>query len=523
MQWKQNEDNVSKVSGNAGAGDTEQTQPLLEAMWVSASVDENLKLLSSVLGSGIGLNEGKFKALGGAAEAGVVYIESICDKESINKYVIAPLLNNSLTQNTSDYDISTLVQTKYILTTNTKKVSKMKDIVDEILLGNTAVFLENSCSALIVPSRKVEKRNIDKPENETTILASRESFTEDIESNINLILKRMPVPELHFEEFTLGNLSKTVIKLMWLDGVANSDVITEAKNRLGNVDLDMIDNIGILAEIIRDNPIGVFPTYRQTERPDTTAKEVSIGRFAILCDNSAFALVGPISFWDSFKTMDDYSEPPFAATLLRIVRFIAFVIATTISPMYLSFVTYNQPIVPPSLALNISSGREGVPFPSVIELLAMTVIIEIIREAGVRMPGMVGYFIGTIGAVIIGQTAVSAGYVSVSVIIVVAFSAIASFAISSTLMVNAARLINYFLILLSGFLGMFGLLNGIFIVIWRMVTLESFGIPYLYPVVPYEFQGWKDTFIRAPFKALKEQLTLLTAKKNKKCESKNKK
>jgi spore germination protein KA len=207
--------------------------------------------------------------------------------------------------------------------------------------------------------------------------------------------------------------------------------------------------------------------------------------------------------------MDDYDEKVISGNYLRIVRYIAFLISVFISPLYLSFVTYNHAIVPPVLAFTIASGREGVPFPSVVEVLIMTFAMSIIREAGVRMPGAVGYFIGTLAAVLIGQQIVTAGYVSASLIIVIAVSVISSFAISTTTMVYTSRMLNYFFIILSGFFGMFGLINGIAIVFWHLISQYSFGMPYLYPVVPFEKEGLNDTFIRYPFKLLKNRFKIL--------------
>lgn len=476
---------------------------------IMLSIDDNLLFLENTLGFSIGLSESKLKILGGNIEIGIAYIESICNKELIRQNVIAPLQNGSLNSSFSGNDIATLIQTSYISSVNAQKTSLMKNAVDELLRGNTLLFFDDCSTAIIIQSRMIEKRAITVPENESTILASKESFIEDIEVNSSMIIKRLPVPSLKFETFTVGRLSRLTTKLIWIDGITNSKIVDEIRRRLNNVDIDLVDGAGVLAKLIEDNPTTIFPTYRQTERPDVVTKQLADGNFALLCNNSPFAIICPITFWDSFKSMDDYLESSISSSLLRIIRFIAFTIATTISPLYLAFVTYNHTIVPPSLALNISIGREGVPFPSIIELMGMTLIIDIIREAGIRMPGMVGYFIGTLGAVIIGQAAVTAGYVSASLIIVVAFSAISSFAISSTILVNPSRIINYFLILLSGFLGMFGFLNGFFILLWNMVTLESFGVPYLYPVVPIELKGWKDIFIRAPLKLLKKRLSFV--------------
>lgn len=500
-----------------------QSIPNLEIIKVMPSIDENLLFIKNILGESIGLKEWKFKILGENIETGIVYIESICDNDLVRQYVVDPLQNKPLNRDLSENDIADVMQVFYLSSVNIRKGNMMKELIDELLKGDTLLFFNNTKEALIVKSRKIEKRSISAPENESTILSSRESFIEDIETNGSMIIKRLPIPELQFQTFTVGKLSRTSLKLVWIEGILDCKLLNEVRDRINNIDIDMVDGVGMLVELIKDKETGIFPTYQQTERPDVVAKRLSEGRFCILCNNSPFALICPITFWDNFKTMDDYSESPAASSFLRGIRFIAFFIATTISSLYLSAVTYNHTIVPPSLALNISVGREGVPFPSIIELIGMTIIIDIIREAGIRMPGMIGYFIGTLGAVIIGQAAVTAGYVSASLIIVVAFSAIASFAISSTTLVNPSRLLNYFLILLSGVFGMFGFLNGIFIFMWWMATLESFGVPYLYPVIPIEFGGWKDVFIRAPFRLLKERLNLMAPKNDNKVGDKSNK
>jgi len=473
----------------------------------NTSVDLDLLYIKNLLGTGIGLSEGKFKAFGGRIEVGILYITSLCNKEFISNQVIVPLLSGTL--KVMPEDISILAQV-IISSMDTKIIKKKEEAVTELLKGSTAIFFEGFDSILIVQAPKIDKRPIEKPENETTIFSAKEAFVEDIDTNISMIIKRLPVPSLKFETYTLGKLSNTNSKLIWVQGIAKDDIIHEAKTRLGDVDTDIVDSAGALAELIQDKPSGIFPTYRLTERPDIVSRALSDGHAAILCNNSPFALIIPMTFWDNFKSMDDYSQIPMAGSFLRIIRILAFLISVIISPLYLSFVTYNHTIVPPSLALNISQGREGVPFPSIIELIGMTVIIDIIREAGSRMPGMVGYFIGTLGAVIIGQAAVAAGYVSVSLIIVVAFSTIAAFAISSPKLVNVSRILNYFLIFTSGFLGIFGFFSGSFIILWKMSVLESFGIPYLYPVIPVEFQGWKNIFIRAPYKMLKTRLSLIS-------------
>ena len=476
---------------------------------IFSTIDENFEFLKSILGNGMGLIVGKYDILEGKVQTGVVYIEGITDKKLISSQVIKPLLEGRVDFNLDFDDILWLMQSKFILIPNTRKCSQMKLVVDSLLNGDTVLFINDIDSALIIGSRKIEKRSIEKPDNEVTVFGSMDSFTEDLETNCSMVFKRLPTHYLCFETFTIGLLSHTKVKLLWLDGIANTKIIEEARRRIEKIDIDAVDGIGVLAELIEDKPLSVFPKYRQTQRPDVVTKNLTDGHFAMFCSNSPFALIAPITFWDNFKTMDDYSERVLVSSFLRFVRYIAFILAVLVSPLYLSFVAYNHTVVPPALAANITAGREGVPFPTVVELLIMTFAITVIREASLRIPGSVGYFVGALSAVVLGQSAVIAGYVSASVIIVAAISAISSFAIGTTSLVYPSKLINYFFILLAGVFGMFGLINGFVIIFWHLVSLESFGVPYLYPMVPFDLEGMKDTFIRAPLSVMKKRLRIL--------------
>lgn len=486
------------------------------------NIKENKDYLNSTLGDGIGLIHASYVVLEGNFKIGVAYIEGMIDKKLISYQVLEPLMQRSFDRSfiTDDIDISTILKTRYILATHVTISSEFKNIINGLMHGNTVIFIEGSKTALIIDNRKLEQRAIEKPENEVTVFAANDSFTEDIDTNSSLLIRRLPTSSLQMKTFTVGTLSQTTVKLIWLNGIANQEAINEACQRIKQIDIDAVESAGKLAELIKDNAVSLFPTYKQSQRPDLTAKLLSDGRFAILCSNSPFAVIAPISFWDNFKNMDDYSETPVVASYLRILRTFAFLLAILVSPLYLSFVAFNHSIVPPPLAFNIATGREGVPFPSVIELILMTVSIDLIREAALRAAGSVGFFIGVLSAVVIGQASVEAGYVSASVIIVVAIQAISSLAISTTILVFPARLMNYFLIILAGTLGTFGLINGVIILLWHLMTLKSFGLPYLYPVVPINLAGLKDTLIRAPYGFLKKRLPLLAPTNRKRMKQK---
>lgn len=474
------------------------------------TVDENLRFLKDFFGSGIDLVACKNEILARHTPSGLVYIESIADPEMIRDHLLLPLLNCDQKPDPNADKTLFFIQTRIIAATDIRRTSDMAHIVKQILSGDTALFLENANYALVVGSRKVEKRAVDKPENESTVLGSQESFTDDIVVNTSLILKRLPAPTLRFEEFTVGRLSATKIKLLWLEGIANPEFIREAKKRIQKIDIDHMDGVGILGELIEDKPLSIFPKYRQTERPDVAARNLTDGRFAILCDNSPFAFIAPTALWDHFRSMDDYHEGVVTSSYLRIMRYVAFAFSILISSLYLSFVTYNQTIVPSALALNLAAGRESVPLPTVLELLILTLFITIIREAGVRMPGSVGFFIATLAAIVVGQAIVNAGYVSPSLIIVVAVGTIASFAITSTTLVYPARILNYVFIFSAAFFGIFGVINGLVFLFWYLASLSSFGMPYLYPLIPFDKDGMKDLFIRSRLNVRKRRMKFLS-------------
>jgi Bacillus/Clostridium GerA spore germination protein. len=469
---------------------------------VFASVEENFSFLEELLGKAIGLVQQRYSLGDCQTGMGVAYIDGMTNKEFISEQVIESLLRMDFDPNMKSADMLALIMEKFIYIPDTITSEEMQQAITGLLRGNTVLFVNGVNAAIIINSQKMEKRSIEKPENEPTLFASRDAFTEDIETNSSLIIRRLPTPDLRFESFSVGKISQTMVKLLWLEGIANMKAVGEARQRLQKIDIDVVEGIGDLSALIEDQEVSAFPKYKQTERPDITAKYLSNGHFVLLCSNNPWAFVAPVSFWDNFKTIDDYNEKTLVAIYLRIIRILAFIISILISPLYLTFVTYNQQVVPPALALNISSGRQGVPFPSVVEILLLTVVIGIIREAALRIPSTVGFFVGILGAVIIGQAAVTAGYVSASVIIVVAVSAITSFAVSTNVLVLPSRLINYFLIALAGILGMFGLINGVALVFWHLINLKSFGMPYMYPLVPFDREMMKDTVIRAPLSFL---------------------
>jgi hypothetical protein len=272
----------------------------------------------------------------------------------------------------------------------------------------------------------------------------------------------------------------------------------------------MVHSISVITELTEDSPLSIWPQYKLTERLDVTAANLAEGRVAILCDNFSFVIIVPLLVLQEFQTPDDYAQKWIFSSIMRIMRYCAFFLSSTLSSLYVSFVAYNHSIMPPAIAIRISAGRMEVPFPSVIEVLLMTFIIDLLKEIGIRMPKGLGQNIGILGAVVIGQSAVEASYVSPVVIIIVAISAISGFALPSINLTNVSRVINYFLILLATFFGLFGVILGILFLQWRLVTIRSLGVPISHPLDVGEFSLMKDLLIRSPLWKLRTRPRLLS-------------
>lgn len=447
--------------------------------------------------------------LNGKANLNVFYIQNLIESEMINKYVIERLQDgNAEESDLTSTELMDVVKSKVISVAQLYSSDEKDHIVQAILTGHVALTSDDTDCALVVPLLKREVG--EKSETEPTIQSGNEAFTTDINKNFNLLRMRLPSPNLMFKQMELGRTSHTKVRIVWLKNVAKPEIIDEICSRLERIDIDVVHSLSVLTELTEDNPLSIWPQYKLTERVDVTVSNMAEGRVAILCDSFSFVIVVPLLVLQEFQTPDDYTQKWIFSSIMRVTRIFAFFLSSTLSSLYVSFVAYNHSIMPPSLAIRISSGRSEVPFPSVIEVLLMTFMIDVLKEAGIRLPKGLGQSIGFLGAVVIGQSAVEAGYVSPVVIIIVAISAISSFALPSINLTNMSRVTNYVLILLATVLGLFGVIIGILFLQWRLVTLRSFGVPISYPLDGGKISLLKDMLIRAPVWKLRTRPKLLS-------------
>ncbi|HEX3048400.1 MAG TPA: spore germination protein, partial [Bacillota bacterium] len=479
---------------------------------VSANLNENLSLLKQLFKEGSNLVTGTIAVAGGLEEAGIAYIEGLVNVVDINEHILAPLTHGNpefLKKQPKDQWLR-MIRTHLVTNINITETDDMEQLGYHMLEGGTALFIQGIPSVLVIGTRKIEKRGVEAPDTELALHGSKDSFTEDINTNCILIRRRLPTPRLQFREIMVGRLSRTKVRLCWIDEVAEPEILNEICKRLEQIDIDYVGTLGAITELIEDSPLSIFPQYRKTQRPDRASADLAEGRIAILVDGFPYALVVPLFILQELQTVDDYTEKPILGTLLRSVRYLAIFISVMMTPLYLSFVAYNHTIIPPSLAQRIAMGREGLPFPSFVEVILVTGLLDVLREAGLRLPPSLGGAISVLGAVVIGQAAISAGYFSPSAIIVMAVTAISAFAIPSPHIASATRVLNYFLIFLAGISGIFGVILGVILIVWRINCIRSFGVSISHPLESGHLKGFKDILIRAPFWRLRKRPQIIT-------------
>ncbi|GJM80503.1 spore germination protein [Paenibacillus sp. HMSSN-139] len=371
-------------------------------------------------------------------------------------------------------------------------------LLDLLMKGQTLLLIDGYAEAMTFDTRMVEKRAIEQPQTEQVIRGPRDGFIEQLETNLSLIRYRLQSADLVIETGELGRRTKSKTVVCYIDGIADPHLVGEVMRRLAKIDIDGIIDAGYIEQFIEDQPISPFPQIQNTERPDKTVAALLEGRVAILVDGSSFALIVPALFDQFFQTVDDYSERFMIASLLRLVRLIALLFSVFFPSLYVSVISYNPELLPTDFAVAISGGRAGVPFPAMLEVLIMEASMEILREATIRLPQMIGGALSIVGVLVIGQAAVSAGLSSPITVVIVALTTIGSFATPAYNTAIAMRMLRFPLIVLAGLFGLYGVMIGSIFIINHLLYLESFGVPFLQSILAKKRAGFVDTFVRAP-------------------------
>ena len=431
------------------------------------------------------------------------YIEVTGGKNMMEDSVLGKMLNRLDTM--EPQQVYEALQENGLGVSDATPFAQMSEAAGGMLTGDSILFVDGFDRALKIPDKGYPGMSLQETESEKAIRGSNEGFGGFIKQNTALIRKRLRSVDLKVAECKCGRRTGTNVDVMYLDGIVRPQVVTEMQQRLAEFDLDGIGDSGVIEQLTETQWFSPFPQYQTTRRPDRAVMALLEGRAVLLADNSPEALIFPTDYNSFIKTTDDYYTRWEIATFTRTLRYVAAFLSMILPGLYLAMTNFHTQLLPTKLLLSFAAARQGVPFPGVVEVLLMELSFELLREAGVRLPGAMGNTIGIVGGLIIGQAAVDANIVSPMVVIVVAFTALCSFAIPNEDFATAFRLLKFAFIGLSAALGFYGFLLGLLILLIHLAQLENFGMPYLMPFVGADlndYQDERDTFVRPPLQTL---------------------
>lgn len=377
------------------------------------------------------------------------------------------------------------------------KANTYEDICLYLNSGFTIILFENE-KPLAFETKGNLKRSISNPTTENAIRGAKDSFVEDYYTNIGLMKRRLKTNNFWVNELTIGRYTKTIIGITYINGIVKKDLVEKIENKIKEIDIDGIVTSDDLKKHLEDEIKIIFPTVTTTERPDRACKSLLRGKVVIVVDNSEFSLIIPGLFVDYFKAPEDWYGKSINVSVTRIVKYIAFFIAILTPALYIALITFNQEIIPPDLLISFAIQRDGVPFPAFVEGFMMILAFIIIRESEYRVPNSSGSALSIVGALILGDAAVSAGIVSPIMIIVIAVTAISSLPFSETEFTNAIRTYRIVFMIAASLIGLVGVVAVLIYFIIRLVDTEMFNIPYLSPIEPFDKNGAKNTLIKLP-------------------------
>lgn len=437
-------------------------------------------------------------------DACIVLVDGMVDRTVINNFILRQLMTPDYFDGLGDEPVMDYITDSVLSIDQVTKTKEYNKVIKNILDGLTALFIDGCDECLLIETRGYEKRLVDKPIIETVVQGSQEGFTENLKTNITLVRRIVRNKKLMTEIVPVGKTNNMSCAIMFVEGIANPKIISEVKRRVKNINRDFIDGTEMLGQLVVDDSSSIFPQILTTERPDRTASFLMDGMVVIIAEGTPSSAAVPVSVFHLFHSPEDYYLQWQFSTFIRFIRILGLITAFTLPGLYLALVLYHHEMIPTELLLAIKSSREKVPFPTIVEVLIMEFAFELIREAGIRVPGVIGNTLGIIGALILGQAAVSAGIVSPILIIIVSITGLGNFSIANYSFAFAIRIVRFVFIFLGALAGFFGISVGLIIVGGYACRLKSFGVPYLSPIAPKTKFG-TGIFSRNPLHMQKER------------------
>ncbi|MCY8204469.1 MULTISPECIES: spore germination protein [unclassified Bacillus (in: firmicutes)] len=472
-------------------------------MQIDSDLQRNIETLKKKLGQNDDIMFYTFSFGGSRQKACLLYIDGLTENKLLAQYVISPLQKEALDKKEG------LIEelSAFFFGYRHSVVSSINEIEQLVFSGQAVLLADGYDGGLAFDTKTIMTRNLEEPTSEVLERGPKVGFIEKLRTNTALLRERSSDPNLVIKEMTIGKRTKKKVAVAYIQDIAPDYVVKEVFNRLKSVMTDDVSESGSLEQLIEDEPFSIFPTILSTERPDRVESSLLEGRVSILVDGTPFALIVPATVDEFIHSPDDYNQRWIPMSLIRLIRYTSILITIYLPGLYISLVTFHTGLLPTRMAISIAGSRLNVPFPPFVEAFNMIFTIELIREAGLRLPKPIGQTIGFVGGVVIGQVAVQGQIVSALMVIVVSITALASFTVPSYAYNFPLRIIRIAAMISAAVLGMYGVIMVFLLVIGHLMRLKSFGQDYIIPIMAQPGQDLKDTVIRVPTLFLKRRPT----------------
>jgi len=455
----------------------------------------NIELITNALGTqGSMVVKHIYIGMDQPLDAAIIYVNGITNKDIVDRDILNPLMLHTRENLNGKENIGEYLCKRYISMSNTLVESDLNAVVNYLKRGKTAVLINGATEVIIVDTTGGVQRAIMEPMNETAAKGPRDGFVENLEVNLSLIRRKVKDNHLSIEMFNIGSRLQSDVALVYINNIVDKQVLEELKNRIKAIDLDSVLSAGKLEQYIEDYAYTVFPQAYSTERPDRAIGNMLEGRIVVLIEGTPMVLTYPAIFMQFFQAVEDYTERTVISSFVRLLRIFAAVLVITLPSFYLTLIKFNVELIPAKFVTPIVQSRVGIALTPFLEILAMEIIVEFLREGGLRLPTKIAQTLSLVGGIIIGDTAIQSKMVSPTTLLVVGVTVISTFLIPNYDMSLAIRILRFPMLVLTNIMGIFGIAIGWFLILVHLSSLDSLGVPY------FEFHksDLKDTFIRAP-------------------------
>lgn len=463
------------------------------------STRHNIDMIKERLGNSSDLQERELVLSILNTRVHLIYIDGINDSTKIEEFILSPMAAISIQEEQGIDSVLDYILLQVIQSTIIKKANDIDSVITMLLNGKTAIFIEGETTCLLADTAKWPERSAPEPKAQRTSKGPNIAFNENESYNLSLIRKTIKDSLLRVEKVNNPNI-QTSMSIIYMEGKADKEILAEVRNKINDINIPVVLDVNYLEETFSDNTLSLFPLTLSSDRPDVVCAEVLSGKIAIVIDGTQFVLTLPSVFIQFFQSPDDYYTLNRSIQTRRIARLFFFFLAILLPGLYISFTLYHPGLIPTSLLVGLIAQRELVPFPTIVEVFIFFWLIIIITEGSLRLPSGVVLTVTIFASITLGQQAVEAQLVQPATLVVLAASYVMSSVVPIYSLTLAYKGLTFRFIFLATFLGLYGVLVGLIILLLHLSSLRSFGVPYLSPIAPFQPQDQKDAVLRFPIK-----------------------